>query len=120
MRRPAFAIASGSSTAKSVWQFFGTNSEANSLTVRAQRYLLDALLEAGVPATCLMPGTGCCSLMDTVELTRHATRAGVGGVLMRFCRNKRKPQSSACLMSARVRLLVPCARCSFSSTSRWK
>jgi 4-hydroxy-tetrahydrodipicolinate synthase len=29
-----------------------------------------------------MPGTGCCSLTDTVELTRHATTAGVGGVLM--------------------------------------
>lgn len=61
---------------------FGTNSEANSLSVGERRELLDALLEAGVPAARLMPGTGCCSLTDTVELTRHATSAGVGGVLM--------------------------------------
>jgi 4-hydroxy-tetrahydrodipicolinate synthase len=61
---------------------FGTNSEANSLSVGERRALLDALLEAGVPAGRLMPGTGCCSLTDSVELTRHATSAGVGGVLM--------------------------------------
>jgi 4-hydroxy-tetrahydrodipicolinate synthase len=61
---------------------FGTNSEANSLSVSERRGLLDALLAAGVPAARLLPGTGCCSLTDTVELTRHATCAGVGGVLM--------------------------------------
>jgi 4-hydroxy-tetrahydrodipicolinate synthase len=61
---------------------FGTNSEANSLSVGERRALLDALLAAGVPAPRLMPGTGCCSLTETVELTRHATSAGVGGVLM--------------------------------------
>lgn len=61
---------------------FGTNSEANSLSVGERRGLLDALLEAGVPAGRMMPGTGCCSLTDSVELTRHATSAGVGGVLM--------------------------------------
>ena len=61
---------------------FGTNSEANSLSVGERIGLLDALLEAGVPAARMMPGTGCCSLTDSVELTRHATRAGVGGVLM--------------------------------------
>jgi 4-hydroxy-tetrahydrodipicolinate synthase len=61
---------------------FGTNSEANSLSVGERRALLDAVLEAGVPAARLMPGTGCCSLTDSVELTRHATAAGVGGVLM--------------------------------------
>jgi 4-hydroxy-tetrahydrodipicolinate synthase len=61
---------------------FGTNSEANSLSVAERRHLLDAVLEAGVPASRLMPGTGCCALTDSVELTRHATAAGVGGVLM--------------------------------------
>ena len=61
---------------------FGTNSEANSLSVSERRGLLDALLEAGVPAARLMPGTGCCALTDSVELTKHATSAGVGGVLM--------------------------------------
>jgi 4-hydroxy-tetrahydrodipicolinate synthase len=29
-----------------------------------------------------MPGTGCCALSDSVELTRHALGHGVGGVLM--------------------------------------
>jgi 4-hydroxy-tetrahydrodipicolinate synthase len=61
---------------------FGTNSEANSLSVGERRALLDAVLAAGIPARRLMPGTGCCSLTETVELTRHATTAGVGGVLM--------------------------------------
>lgn len=61
---------------------FGTNSEANSLSVGERRALLDAVLESGVPAARLMPGTGCCSISDSVELTRHATAAGVGGVLM--------------------------------------
>ena len=61
---------------------FGTNSEANSLSVAERRSLLDALLAAGVPPARLLPGTGCCSLTDTVELTLHATMAGVGGVLM--------------------------------------
>lgn len=61
---------------------FGTNSEANSLSLAEKRSLLDLLLEAGVPAARLMPGTGACALPDTIELTRHATQAGVGGVLM--------------------------------------
>ncbi len=61
---------------------FGTNSEANSLSVGERKELLDAVLESGAPASRLMPGTGCCALQDSVELTRHATAAGVGGVLM--------------------------------------
>src|SRR5690606_28477972 len=61
---------------------FGTNSEANSLSVREKRLLLDTLLEAGLPAAKMMPGTGCCSLDDSVELTRHAVAAGCAGVLM--------------------------------------
>lgn len=61
---------------------FGTNSEANSLSVGERKALLDALLESGAPPARLLPGTGCCALTDSVELTRHATAAGVGGVLM--------------------------------------
>lgn len=61
---------------------FGTNSEANSLSVGERKELLDALLESGAPPARLLPGTGCCALPETVELTRHATAAGVGGVLM--------------------------------------
>ena len=61
---------------------FGTNSEANSLSAAERCGLLDALLAAGVPSARLLRGTGCCSLTDTVELTRHAATAGLGGVLM--------------------------------------
>jgi 4-hydroxy-tetrahydrodipicolinate synthase len=61
---------------------FGTNSEANSLSVGEKRKLLDALLEAGIPAARMMPGTGACALPDTIELTRRAVQAGCAGVLM--------------------------------------
>jgi 4-hydroxy-tetrahydrodipicolinate synthase len=61
---------------------FGTNSEANSLSVEERMTLLDALLAAGIPAARLMPGTGCCALTDTVRLTEHAIKAGCAGVLM--------------------------------------
>ncbi len=61
---------------------FGTNSEANSLSVGEKRKLLDALLEAGLPPHRMMPGTGACALPDTIELTRHAVKAGCGGTLM--------------------------------------
>jgi 4-hydroxy-tetrahydrodipicolinate synthase len=61
---------------------FGTTSEANSLTVDERERLLDAVLEAGVPAGKLMPGTGCAALPDTVRLSRKAARAGCAGVLM--------------------------------------
>lgn len=61
---------------------FGTNSEANSLSVAERIRLTDTLLEAGLPAAAMMPGTGTSSLVDTVLLTRHAVDAGAGGVLM--------------------------------------
>lgn len=61
---------------------FGTNSEAASLSVGERLSLADALVEAGIPAARLMPGTGACALPDAVELTRHATRIGAAGALM--------------------------------------
>lgn len=61
---------------------FGTNSEANSLSVREKRTLLDALVEAGLPTARMMPGTGACAIPDAVELTRHALSYGCAGVLM--------------------------------------
>jgi len=61
---------------------FGTNSEANSLGVSEKLGLLDALVEAGIPAARMMPGTGTCALPDTVELTRRAVAQGCAGVLM--------------------------------------
>jgi 4-hydroxy-tetrahydrodipicolinate synthase len=61
---------------------FGTNSEANSLSVEERMALLDGLVAQGVPASALMPGTGCCALSDSVRLTAHAVQLGCGGVLM--------------------------------------
>src|SRR4029077_14513787 len=46
---------------------FGTNSEANSLSVEERMVLLEALIQEGVPAEKLMPGTGCCSPSDSVS-----------------------------------------------------
>jgi 4-hydroxy-tetrahydrodipicolinate synthase len=61
---------------------FGTNSEANSMSVAEKRGLLDALIEGGIPPARLMPGTGCCALTDSVELTRAAVNHSCAGVLM--------------------------------------
>jgi 4-hydroxy-tetrahydrodipicolinate synthase len=61
---------------------FGTTSEANSLSLDERERLLDALLESGVPAAKLIPGTGCSALPDTARLSRKAARAGCAGVLM--------------------------------------
>lgn len=61
---------------------FGTNSEAASLTIEERIELTDRLLDAGLPAAKMMPGTGCCAVADTVRLTRHAVEHGAAGVLM--------------------------------------
>lgn len=61
---------------------FGTNSEAASLSVSERMELTEALLQAGIPAARLMPGTGGCALTDAVTLTRHAVQSGAGGALM--------------------------------------
>jgi len=61
---------------------FGTNSEANSMSVEEKLELLDALATGGVAAGALMPGTGHCALSDSVKMTREAVRMGCGGVLM--------------------------------------
>lgn len=61
---------------------FGTNSEANSLSVEERIALLQAVVDAGLPPARMMPGTGCCSLPDTIKLTKHAVSVGCAGVLM--------------------------------------
>ncbi|MCX7892609.1 MAG: dihydrodipicolinate synthase family protein [Burkholderiales bacterium] len=61
---------------------FGTNSEANSLSAEERMVLLEELVQAGVPAARLMPGTGCCALTDSVRLSAHAVALGCAGVLM--------------------------------------
>jgi len=61
---------------------FGTNSEANSMSVAEKRRLLESLIKGGVSPTTLMPGTGHCAVTDTIELTRAAVELGCAGVLM--------------------------------------
>jgi len=61
---------------------FGTTSEANSLGIEERLELLEELVDEGVDAAKLMPGTGTCSIADTVVLTEHAVELGCGGVLM--------------------------------------
>ena len=61
---------------------FGTTGEATSFAVDERIALLEAALEAGIPADRLLIGTGCCALTDTVRLTRHAVEAGSAGVLV--------------------------------------
>jgi hypothetical protein len=83
---------------------FGTNSEANSLSVEERMELLEALVQGGVPPETLMPGTGCCALTDSVRLTGHAVALGCGGadaaaLTTRACRTRgssgRSPRSSS-------------------------
>ena len=61
---------------------FGTNSEANSLSMEERLNLLDELVAAGVDPSRMMPGTGCCSITETVKLTKQAAEHGCAGVLM--------------------------------------
>ena len=61
---------------------FGTTSEANSMSTNERISGLDALIAAGIDPSRMMPGTGCCSIMETVELTAHAVKHGCAGVLM--------------------------------------
>ena len=61
---------------------FGTNSEANSLSVDERSILLDELVAAGIDPSRMMPGTGCCSITETVKLTAQAVTHGCAGVLM--------------------------------------
>lgn len=61
---------------------FGTNSEANSMSTVEKIELLEGLVEAGLPPSRMLPGTGCCALPDTVALTRRAVELGCAGTLM--------------------------------------
>jgi 4-hydroxy-tetrahydrodipicolinate synthase len=61
---------------------FGTNSEANSLSVAERLALLSSLIDAGVPAKRMMPGTGACAFSDAVTLCAAAARAKTAAVLM--------------------------------------
>jgi 4-hydroxy-tetrahydrodipicolinate synthase len=60
----------------------GTTGEANSFGLHERKQILEGLIENGIPASVMMPGTGTASLTDTVELTLHAKAQGCRGVLV--------------------------------------
>jgi len=61
---------------------FGTTSEANSFSVIERRRLLERAVSGGINAKQLLVGTGCCSLADSIELTKHAIQVGCAGALI--------------------------------------
>ena len=60
----------------------GTTGEANSFSVDERLRILEVVLDDGIPPGKLIVGTGCCSIPDTVTLTRHAHIHGAGGILL--------------------------------------
>ena len=62
--------------------FLGTNSEANSISPDERIAMIDAVIDAGLDPSGMMPGTGSCDLPTTVRLTRHAVDRGCAGILM--------------------------------------
>ena len=61
---------------------FGTTSEANSLSVAERTSFLEYAISSGTDPRKLLPGTGCCSLPDSIVLSKHAIGLGCPGVLM--------------------------------------
>lgn len=61
---------------------FGTTSETQAFSVDERRAALEAFLAAGLPASRMIVGVGCCARADTVALIRHALAQGVTRVLM--------------------------------------
>lgn len=60
----------------------GTTGEANSLGIAERIAVMEGLVERGIPARHLLPGTGTTAIPDTVKLTRKAAELGCPGVLV--------------------------------------
>ena len=61
---------------------FGTTGEGPAFTARERKQGLEAVLASGVPAAKILPGTGCASNTDTIDLTRHAVECGCENILL--------------------------------------
>ncbi|MBC5824614.1 MAG: dihydrodipicolinate synthase family protein, partial [Candidatus Eremiobacteraeota bacterium] len=61
----------------------GTTGEANSLSLsERERFLEGVVRGAGIPVERIIAGTGCCSVADSVRLSRHALSLGVVRLLV--------------------------------------
>lgn len=61
---------------------FGTTGEGPSFSMAERKEAIEHLIKNGIPAAYIMTSTSCAALPETLELTRHAVRAGVHGCLM--------------------------------------
>jgi len=61
---------------------FGTTGEGPSFSLAERKEAIDRLIAHGIPAAQIIVSTSCAALPETLELTRHAVRAGVHGCLM--------------------------------------
>ncbi len=61
---------------------FGTTGEALSLGIEERIVALERLLDRGIDAKQLIPGTGLTNLPDTIRLTRHAVDRGCAGAMV--------------------------------------
>jgi 4-hydroxy-tetrahydrodipicolinate synthase len=60
----------------------GITGEANSFSVDERKAILEGVVQQGIPADRLLPGTGCAALSDTTALTQHAVELGVAAVVV--------------------------------------
>ncbi len=60
----------------------GTTGEANSFSVAERIGTMQALVEGGIDGKKIIAGTGCCSIPDSVALTKAALEVGAAGALM--------------------------------------
>ena len=61
---------------------FGTTGEAVAVGMSERMEMLERLVDAGIPAAHMMPGTGLCALPDTIALTRHAVDLGCAAAMV--------------------------------------
>ncbi len=61
---------------------FGTTGEALSVGIDERIDAIGALVDGGIDATCLMPGTGLSNLVDTARLSRACLDIGCGAVMV--------------------------------------
>jgi len=61
---------------------FGTTGEGPSFSLAERKEAIEQLIRNGIPAKQIMVSTSCAALPETLELTRHAVKAGVHGCLM--------------------------------------